>query len=1419
MASFISRILARLKGHKNKSHRTRRNRNRKLRLEPMEMRRLLAGDVASIAGNVFTDETDDGFGVGTDVAISGITVTLYRDGGDSVFDFGSGGTDDTLVTTDVSDGTGAYNFDNLTAGTYFIQQSAATGQVQRTTETVKTVTISEANAAGVAAQNIDTFGTNQAIITTSSGTATGGSTIATAGSETLGNERDIQVNYVSGTSSFSAEVSGGFFNVGGLADTAGNAILSYDGNDGDFSTLAHNILNVDLTTSGATAFHMLAGSEETFLGSGVGNTITIDVFSGAANFSRFSMALPVTAGGAATENVNILFSDFTIPGGGGTGADFTAVTAMRMQVDIAAGTDAQIDLSQTVAPFVDTNNFANLNPMSIGNLVFSDPNNNATLDVGESGISGVTVQLYQDNGATVGSFDGTDTLVDTQVTNASGEYVFQNLLPGEYIVLVPDSQFATNADPLFGFLSSGTDPAPDPDAVVTNGDDNGSNVTGGVATAAITLASGTEPITDGDTDTNTDLGIDFGFVPQIDLEVTKNAAPTTVDAGNNLVYTILVQNNGDATANNVVVTDNLPDLAPDALVIVSADSASGNGTVVTTGPSTGEITVSYASLAPGASDTITITVTVPTAAAAATALANVATVTGDGVDTNTANNTSTANVDITRSAVLTITKTDTPDPAVVGGTLTYEIVVSNTGPSSATNVVISDTIPTGLTVTNTAIAFSDPANTTGNVGELNGVVTGNVPTLGIGDSATITVTATIDSAFAGSTIPNAATADADEATLVTANASTTVNPQVDLAITKADSVDPVSRGGQLTYTLDVVNNGPSTATNVQIIDTLPADVSFVSASGGTNVVQNGNTITISLADLAAAGTDQVTILVDVSQTAGASFTNSAEIRSTETIALFDTDTTNNTATQTTATQASVDLQVQKTDSVDPATPGEVVTYTITATNAGPADATQIVVTDNLPDGIRVTGASSTVGTVNIPASAQDTVAANNDDLVVNVGALASGASATIIVNAVVLAQTTGTLSNVVTISSTDTSLVETDSTNNTVTETTALTPSVDLAVTKLDSVDPAIAGQNMTYTMTVTNGGPSTATGVTLTDTLPAGVTATSTVSTTQGTASVTSGVLTANVGTLDPSGTATITVLVTVNEDTRGTLTNTATVSANETEVDTSNNSATATTQVNGNVDLVVTKTDNLTTVAAGGTLSYTVVVTNNGPSEATNVVLSDTLPSNLSFTNGSTTVGTLSNNGNAVTVNVGTLASGASATITLNASVLAAATGTLSNTATATAAETETNSSDNSATDTTEVAVPGSIAGTVYIDANRNGVQDSGDTGISGVTITLTGTDILNASINRTAITDASGNYTFDNLLPGTYQLVETQPAGFGEGTVNVGTGATGTAGTNQITTIDLASGANATAFNFGEVLSPLSKRRLLASSVAGD
>jgi len=115
-----------------------------------------------------------------------------------------------------------------------------------------------------------------------------------------------------------------------------------------------------------------------------------------------------------------------------------------------------------------------------------------------------------------------------------------------------------------------------------------------------------------------------------------------------------------------------------------------------------------------------------------------------------------------------------------------------------------------------------------------------------------------------------------------------------------------------------------------------------------------------------------------------------------------------------------------------------------------------------------------------------------------------------------------------------------------------------------------------------------------------------------------------------------------------------------------------------------------------------------------------------------------------------------------------------------------------------------PNTISGSVFSDANNNGVREAGDTGISGATVALTGTNDLSQNVTQTAVTDVNGNYSFTDLRPGTYTVTETQPPNYLDGTDKAGS-SNGTAGNDVISSIKLVSGTSAAGENFGEVAAP--------------
>jgi uncharacterized repeat protein (TIGR01451 family) len=241
----------------------------------------------------------------------------------------------------------------------------------------------------------------------------------------------------------------------------------------------------------------------------------------------------------------------------------------------------------------------------------------------------------------------------------------------------------------------------------------------------------------------------------------------------------------------------------------------------------------------------------------------------------------------------------------------------------------------------------------------------------------------------------------------------------------------------------------------------------------------------------------------------------------------------------------------------------------------------------------------------------------------------------------------------------------------------------DLSIVKTDSPDPVRLGQNLTYSLSVQNAGPDSAASVQVSDTLPAGATWVST-STTAGSCAGTS-TITCSLGSLASGGTATVTIVV--SPTATGTLTNTGTVSSTTADSDPANNSSTATTTVSSkSADLSVTKTDSPDPAHVGQVLTYTVLVTNTGPDSASGVTLTDTLPKATGFGSVATTQGTCTRTKTGVFCNLGDLANGAPATVTIV--VKPTQKGTITNTVTvADTSPSDPNTANNTATQNTVV------------------------------------------------------------------------------------------------------------------------------------
>jgi uncharacterized repeat protein (TIGR01451 family) len=257
-----------------------------------------------------------------------------------------------------------------------------------------------------------------------------------------------------------------------------------------------------------------------------------------------------------------------------------------------------------------------------------------------------------------------------------------------------------------------------------------------------------------------------------------------------------------------------------------------------------------------------------------------------------------------QSADLSLTKSANPSPAVTQQPITYTVTVTNPGPSTATNLTISDPLPAGTTFTECTVSGGTGGSCSGPPTGTNGTVTANWSSLLPGQSVQLVITASV-TAGAGATLTNTATVTSNTPDPNTTNNSSTImtpvtGPQANLSILKSDSPDPVAAGSNITYSIFVDNEGPSTATSLTVSDTLPANVTFVSlteAAGWTctepPVGQTG-TITCTATSLASAANATITVVVNVNSNVatGAMISNTATVTS----ATADPDTSDNSST-------------------------------------------------------------------------------------------------------------------------------------------------------------------------------------------------------------------------------------------------------------------------------------------------------------------------------------------------------------------------------------------------------------------------------------------------------------------------------------------------------------------------------------------
>lgn len=466
----------------------------------------------------------------------------------------------------------------------------------------------------------------------------------------------------------------------------------------------------------------------------------------------------------------------------------------------------------------------------------------------------------------------------------------------------------------------------------------------------------------------------------------------------------------------------------------------------------------------------------------------------------------------------------------------------------------------------------------------------------------------------------------------------------DLSLTKIANTSSPQLGQNVTFTVTVSNAGPNAATNVSVADVLPAGLTFVSSTPSQGTYSSGTgQWTVGTINSAANATLQITATV---ATIGAK-TNTAQVSAAD---QFDPDSTPNNSNAGEDDQASVTVTPQAIDLaltkiVNDASPqiGDSVIFTVTLTNTGALSATNVAVTDALPSGLTFVSSTPTQGSYSSGTG------------IWTVGSVASSGMA--VLQIVAQVANPGAKTNTAQVSAAD--QTDSDSTpgNSNAGEddqaSVVVTPQAsDLSLTKVANTTTPTVGANVTFTLTLTNAGPTAATGVAVRDQLPAGLTYVS-ATPSQGTYSDATGIWT--VGTVAASASTTLQIVATVA--TVGDKTNTAQVSAaDQVDPDSTpgnsnpNEDDQASVTVSPPVaDLSLSKNVDNATPMVGQLILFTLTLSNAGPSSATGVSVSDLLATGLSFTSSMPSQGTYDSGTGVWTV--GTVANGGSATLQIAA------------------------------------------------------------------------------------------------------------------------------------------------------------------------
>ncbi|MFU8888125.1 MAG: hypothetical protein ACNA8N_05955 [Trueperaceae bacterium] len=896
---------------------------------------------------------------------------------------------------------------------------------------------------------------------------------------------------------------------------------------------------------------------------------------------------------------------------------------------------------------------------------------------------------------------------------------------------------------------------------------------------------------------NTDVISLTTGVKESDLQVTKTDLTDPVQANANFTYRLHIQNNGPDNLNDLDkaaslqdprVVDVLPPGTQMVSYVIYRENSSttigrtcvydplADGFACTVNDNNHDWLCSYDSalhaltcdwndndnqFENGQSHYIDITLKAPNRGDVITNTATVSYLHTARIDNADHNDTDTETTTILPPPVdLAVTKGVTPAVPTYGGTVTFTVTVFNDPagfaiPATATSLSLVDPLPAGLTLLTRTLSQGVAAGDVWYVGDL-------AP----GATATMTITARVDTLAAVTNTASLGTLDQIDVNAANDSASVIVNvPDADLALVKTATDLTPDFGSTVTYALTLTNLGPDAAV-ASVTDVLPLGLAldlpmaFVASAG--SAVYDPVTRVVSWTGVALGPSASATLTFPARVVTVNDVTNTARIA---TSTLPDPVAANDQSTVVLAVQ-SADLGVTKGSWLEDLVgrpgqpdPGDRVTYLVTIHNAGRSDATNVTVTDPVPAGVTYLSHVAPGGTTYDPTSGTWTIPA-----------LAVDAELTLEVTVELVAY--GTIRNVATIVTAD--QVDPNLNDNTAEHVILSGGEADLSITKSVDDNQPYLGETVTFDIAITNYGPDVASNVVVRDLLPSGL---------------------AYAGHVAPPGTAydpvtgdwsipeiangarfVLEVSAVVRE--RGVIVNMARVQRlDQGDPDDTNDTFSVFLAALEEADLELVKRVDVAEVLVGESVTFTVEIVNRGPGIASLIRVVDELPLGLTIVDPLADVGT--NKGSAsydpsthsVTWSVGSLLAGDPPyQLTIRARVDAQP--PLTNLAEIVASNRRDPDStpgngilgEDDDASVTLVIRGVTVAGRVYHDVDTDGTPDideSWDFAADGVTPTPTMyahlVDSATGLVLRSAtVSTGTGTYAFLGVTAGGYRIV---------------------------------------------------------------